>query len=322
MKKIIINSTEVYVGNCIELNSLIPDAENILLVTDSNVQELYARKIKHTLLYSIKPGEDSKNTKNYYDIINLLAGHNYTRDDVLVALGGGVVTDLAGFAASTYKRGINFISIPTSLLGMIDASIGGKNGINLKEGKNLVGTFYDADRTIVDIDFLNTLDVKEIRNGTAEMIKYAAVCDKSLFRNLQISETAIRRCIEIKKEFVEKDYYDLGNRKALNFGHTIGHAIETDSKYKIKHGEAIAMGMVMITELSEKMGLSKEGTVLELKKKLDRFGLKTSYNKSIGELMPYIKQDKKVKDNNTIDLTIIPEIGSYKIVNLNLGLLK
>ncbi len=239
-----------------------------VIITDTNVEKLYAAKLRAVLaaeVITVPAGESSKSLRQASRLLEMLPGLKLDRRSFVVALGGGVVGDLAGFVAATYLRGINFIQVPTSLLAMVDSSVGGKTGVNLPQGKNLVGAFYQPRLVIADTDTLQTLPERELRAGFAEVIKTAAIWDAGFFTWLeQHGQTslaeAVRRCCAIKAEVVSRDEREGGLRAILNFGHTVGHAMEALAGYAgVLHGEAVALGMCCAAELSVKRaGLKRE----------------------------------------------------------------
>jgi 3-dehydroquinate synthase len=238
------------------------------VITDDIVAPLYAERLEHSLSHSrvrivrhiIPHGEVSKNAEQLIALLNFLAKEKLTRTDTVIALGGGVVGDLAGFAAAVYMRGIGFVQIPTTLLAAVDSSVGGKTAINLEAGKNLMGAFYQPDMVLCDISLLSTLTPEVFRDGCAEVIKYGIIADSELFDSFETPintqlEKVIARCVEIKRDIVAEDEFEKGARKFLNFGHTIGHAIELLSGYKTTHGSAVAAGMAIITRAAARMGI-------------------------------------------------------------------
>jgi 3-dehydroquinate synthase len=236
------------------------EERRIVVITDENVHALYADLLEGIDVFIIKAGEASKCLSVYGQIQTYLIEKNLTRTDAVVALGGGVVGDLAGYVAATYMRGIGFIQIPTSLLAMVDSSVGGKVAINHGVGKNIIGTFYQPDAVYIDTAFLKTLPDKERSCGFAEVIKYGLISDRALFDQLTHMEASkwqerikdiIYRCCEIKAEIVSKDEEDKGLRQILNFGHTIGHAVESYYHYSgYAHGEGVAIGMYMKAKMA------------------------------------------------------------------------
>lgn len=243
-----------------------------------------------------------------------------TRGDLIIAFGGGVVGDLTGFVSSTLLRGIPFVQIPTSLLAQVDSSIGGKVAVNLSKGKNLIGSFYHPEAVYIDPDLLKTLDKRFLYDGMAEVIKYGCIRDENLFQNLlkyngdkelfDNIEEIIYRCCKIKKDIVESDEKDIGERMLLNFGHTIGHIIEKYFKYeKYTHGEAVAIGMYHISKKSENMGITQKGTANKIKKILIKYKLThelPDMNKK--EVIETIALDKKNKGDD-INLILLKRIG-------------
>ena len=296
----------------------------ILILSDENVAKLYAGKLRKSLAKSgfkvsefiIRPGEKSKTLSTVMKIYEKMTADFISRSDMVISLGGGVVSDIAGFAAATYLRGVRFVSIPTSLLAQVDASIGGKNGVNLDCGKNLVGTFYNPELVLVDSNLLSTLPKIELRCGIAEAIKCGSIKDEILFEifeNENFEENLdeiIKRSILVKKQIVEKDELDLGERKLLNFGHTLGHAYEKLGNFEMfSHGEAVAMGMNEITKISEKLGLTKPGTAERLTEILKKYSLPVSSHFPKKDVLKAVLHDKKIS-GSFIDLAILKSIGS------------
>ncbi|WP_129598647.1 3-dehydroquinate synthase [Anaerophilus nitritogenes] len=302
--------------------------EKIAIITDKNVENLYGKNIIDSLkekdfdvkLIVVEPGEQSKSIDTLKKVYEELLAFEITRGDLIIAFGGGVVGDLGGFAAATLLRGIPFIQIPTSLLAQIDSSVGGKVAINLDQGKNLVGNFYHPKAVFIDPDLLKTLHPRFFKDGMAEVIKYGCIKDSGLFEQLKKYpskealmkeiEQIIYKCCSIKKEAVEKDEKDLGERMLLNFGHTLGHAIEQYYQYKkYTHGEAVAIGMYHITQKSEAIGITKQGSSNLIKEILIQYGLSYSFpemNKS--ENIEAIGLDKKNKGTH-MNIVLLEEIG-------------
>lgn len=294
------------------------------VLSDETVAKLYAEKLRKNLEKSgfkvsefiIKPGEKSKTLNTAMKVYEKMTSDFISRGDIIISIGGGIVSDIAGFAAATYLRGIKFISIPTSLLAQIDASIGGKNGVNLSCGKNLVGTFYSPALVLVDSNFLLTLPKKELKCGIAEAIKCGCIKDKKLFEIFENEnfennlDEIIKRSIAVKKQLTEKDEFDLGERKLLNFGHTFGHAYEMLGNFEIfSHGEAVAIGMNEITKISEKLGLTDAGTAERLAEVLKKNSLPIKSCFSKKDVLKVIYHDKKIS-GSFIDLPILKSIGS------------
>ena len=238
-----------------------PKIKTFAIVTDKNVSALYEETVAnvltnsgfHVISYAVPPGEASKSAEQFFALQRWLAENQITRSDAIIALGGGVVGDLAGFTAATYLRGVPFIQVPTTLLAMVDSSVGGKTGIDIPEGKNLVGAFYQPSAVICDPETLRTLSPEIFADGCAEVIKHGMIRSEKLLRMLespvvpQIS-AIIEENVKIKRDIVQRDEFDTGERQLLNFGHTIGHAIEKLSDFQISHGSAVAIGMAIITQ--------------------------------------------------------------------------
>lgn len=309
--------------------------KKIAIITDSNVEGLYGEKIINRLNKNnfktktivIQPGEKSKSLESAKDIFEELLDFEITRGDMIIAFGGGVVGDLAGFAASTLLRGIPFIQIPTSLLAQIDSSVGGKVAVNLPQGKNLVGSFYHPEAVFIDPDLLKTLDKRFLYDGMAEVIKYGCIRDKKLFDKLMKIENEeelfnnieeiILSCCRVKRDIVQRDEKDKGERMLLNFGHTIGHAIEKNFNYmKYTHGEAVAMGMYNISKQSEEMGITENGTTELIKKLLIKYNLPFEMpNVEKAKLIKSIGLDKKNK-GDSLNIILLREIGDAFIKSI------
>lgn len=263
------------------------------VITDYNVWGYYGKQFSSALgnaeikydVFTVDPGERSKSIDTFASVLSRLATLGYSRTDLIVAFGGGVVGDLAGFAASAYLRGVKYIQIPTTLLAQIDSSIGGKTAVNLPEGKNLVGAFYHPSAVYIDTDLLKTLRNEDFSDGMAEMIKYALIKDKPMLEIIDQDiinadspelEKLILRCLAIKRGVVAADEKDRGERMLLNFGHTIGHALErvcARSGGHITHGQAVARGMAVITKISEQEKLTERGTASFIVQLLRKYGL-------------------------------------------------
>jgi 3-dehydroquinate synthase len=306
--------------------SAITKAKKIALITDDNVDKHYGEAVKANLeklgvtvyKFVFESGEASKTLQTFGEIVRFLAKNGLTRSDAVLALGGGVTGDLAGFAAASYQRGIDFIQCPTSLLAMVDSSVGGKTAVDLPEGKNLVGAFYQPKAVICDTLTLQSLPDEFFRDGLGEVIKYGAIKDTAIFdileRNTpeeirQNPESLIAACVRIKRDIVETDEFDRGDRALLNFGHTIGHAIEKLYNFtEITHGVAVANGMVLISKLSEKMGLTKLGTAMRIEYLNKKYGIHRDILFSKEAIADAAKSDKK-RGGDDISLVFIKEIG-------------
>lgn len=301
-----------------------------LIVSDSNVAPIYMERVRASLKKAgmdvfelvFPAGESSKTAKTYLEILNFLAENHFSRKDTLFALGGGVTGDLTGFSAATYMRGIKFVQIPTSLLAAVDSSVGGKTGIDLEQGKNLAGAFCQPEMVVFDPDVLLTLPEEYFSDGMAEVIKYAVIrgreIDKLLMEDCKKNlEEIIIRSIEIKRDVVEADEFEGGIRKILNFGHTAGHAIETEANYTLSHGRCVAMGMYIVTKAWEKHGLCKKGTCDILKKMLDLFALDTTCPYDPETLLKRAESDKKA-DGNGVSLVVPLSIGECDVVKISM----
>ncbi|MCK5812415.1 MAG: 3-dehydroquinate synthase [Clostridiales bacterium] len=268
-------------------------------------------------------GEKDKSLDKVEKILKRMADVNLTRSDVVVSFGGGVCGDIAGFCSSIYMRGINYYQVPTTLLAQVDSSVGGKTAVNLAEGKNLVGSFFQPSGVYINKLILDTLKNREIVCGKAEMIKTACIKDEVFIQELLegkelVSEKYIKQCIDIKRIVVQNDQFDFGERMLLNFGHTIGHAIEAKKGYgKISHGEAIAIGMALITKMSEKYGFSEKGTYNQLIKLLKMHELPYEYTGNVLELFKYISNDKK-NVNQLLHLILLKKMGKAYIHKIKL----
>lgn len=265
----------------------------------------------------IKPGETSKSEDNYLEIVNMLLKKRIARKDIIVAFGGGVVGDLSGFVAATILRGVPFINIPTSLLAMVDSSIGSKVGIDTVYGKNLIGAFKNPIEVIIDSSYLKTLPKEEYNNAMAEVIKYYLIDDVSLLEDIENNnlENIIKKSINSKKEIVTKDPFEKHERMHLNFGHTFAHAIERHSNYEITHGYAVAMGM----EIAVRLGIYLKITNKEVLNKLHmlyRYYNLPLFNGNIQELVPYLSNDKKAVLDK-INFVFIKDIGIPFIKQIN-----
>ena len=302
----------------------------VCLITDNNVHDLYLNTVDCSLsnagfdVYKISfpPGEKTKSLESLGQLLEYLADHEFTRTDILVALGGGIIGDLTGFAAATYLRGINFIQIPTSLLAAVDASVGGKTAINLKAGKNLAGAFWQPSMVIFDPETIDTLPHNEYLNGMAEIIKSGVIGDKDLFNLTETPKNdhqfilqCVKASINVKRHLVEEDERDTGERQLLNFGHTIGHAIEKCSNFKISHGHAVAAGMAICARACKKVGWTSSNCNDLLIKNLQSIGLPTNSDFTAKQLAAAATTDKK-RQGDTINLIIPLKIGKCAIMKL------
>lgn len=309
-----------------EIRSVCPDTTVLAIISDDKVYSLYGNNLEKNLKNSgynvisfiFRNGEQSKSIDTFAEILNFLGENKVTRSDAIIALGGGVTGDIAGFCASCFLRGIRFIQIPTTLLAMVDSSVGGKTAVNLKSGKNLAGAFYQPELVLCDTDVLGTLSQADFADGVAEIIKYGMIRDKALFdfvKNKNISdniEYVIRKCIEIKAQTVRLDEFDTGERQLLNFGHTVGHAIEKCGNYDIHHGSAVAVGMIIMSRGAYKCGLCDEDYSNELTEITEKYGLPTSVPYSSQELYNITLSDKK-RNGNLTNIIVPTNIGNCTI---------
>ncbi len=307
----------------------------VVIVSDDTVFSLYGERVKKSLTdsgYSVcefvfPHGEESKSAENFIKIQEFCAENNITRTDLFIALGGGVTGDLTGFVASTYLRGVDFLQIPTTVLSMVDSSVGGKTAINLNAGKNLCGAFYQPIAVFADCETLKTLPDETFNEGCAEIIKYGMILDADFLTFLKENdireniEYVIKRCVEIKRDVVSRDEFEKGERKLLNFGHTIGHAIEKCSNLTISHGNAVAMGMAIATKGAFELGLSYEDYSDVLLPILKKNNLPTTCEFSADELYKVSLTDKK-RSNNVISLIVPEEYGLCKIHKIDISQLK
>lgn len=324
------NSYPIYIENGIlakanQYISQIFTGRRIAIISDDNVFSQYGERLMDTLSafecssIVLPHGESTKGIETLPDVYARLLEAKISRSDLIIALGGGVIGDLAGFVAATYLRGIKFIQIPTSLLAQVDSSIGGKVAVDLPQGKNLVGAFYHPRLVLIDPDTLKTLPKRYINDGMGEVIKYGCIRDAALFGTLRSSGSfagltdklteIIYRCVDIKREVVENDPFDNGERMLLNFGHTLAHTIEQFYHYEREsHGEAVAIGMYQITLLSEQQGLTEPGTAEKIKEVLEAYDLPTTGKTDFTNLRAAISLDKK-NLNNALNLVLLHEIG-------------
>ena len=300
----------------------------IFILTDKNVGLHYGETVKDSLinegydvkLVALEPGEETKSFNTLPYVYNELLDFKITRSDLIIALGGGVIGDLGGFVASTFLRGVSFVQIPTSILAQVDSSVGGKVAVDLEKGKNLVGSFYHPKLVLIDPNVLETLDDRFYRDGMAEVIKYGCIKDREFFYFLKSLKTKsevmnniekiIHNCCYIKKCVVENDERDTGERMLLNFGHTLGHAIEAYYNFKeFTHGEAVGIGMYEITRISEDNGVTEKGVSDDIKEILIQYGL--PYEVKIDEsskILETISLDKKNIDN-VLKVVLLESIG-------------
>lgn len=333
LKKIRVNTSRPYdvhiergsLLKCGELISAVVNSKKAVIITDDIVDKLYSRTLTDSLekcgisadVFVFPNGEQSKNLHTLSDIFDFLCEKNITRSDFLIALGGGVVGDITGFAAATFLRGIEFVQIPTTLLAQVDSSVGGKTAVDISGGKNLVGAFKQPALVICDSDTLKTLPEAELSCGMAEVIKYGMIRDKNLFelcQNHNISnihdamDDIVYTCIDIKRMVVENDEFDKGERMILNFGHTLGHAVEGWHNYtNYTHGMGVAAGMCMITRR-----FCEKNIADSLEKCVEAYKLPITTEAPMNELLPFCAKDKKC-ESSSISYIVCPEIGNAEI---------
>lgn len=312
-----------------DLSREVLSAERVCLVADETTSSLFGARAEELLLksgfevlrYTVEVGETSKSPECYIGLLNFLAENRLTRSDALVALGGGVVGDLTGFAAATYLRGIQLIQIPTTLLSAVDSSVGGKTAINLAEGKNLAGAFYQPSLVICDTGIIRALPGNVFSDGMAEVIKYGMIrsenvlslCHDGAEKNL---EGLVSECVKIKRDVVSKDEFDRGLRGLLNFGHTPAHAVEKLSEYKISHGSAVAIGMCVMTRAAERLGMCAD-LGKELSELLGKYSLPTSCPFAAEEMYQVILSDKK-RSGESITLVVPKKRGECVLKKVSL----
>lgn len=301
-------------------------AKTVALVAGDIVFPLYGARATAALeaaglrviSFVIPHGEQSKTLSTYGELLHFLSVNHMTRSDALVALGGGVVGDLTGFAAATYQRGIDFVQVPTTLLAAVDSSVGGKTAVNLETGKNQVGAFYQPALVLCDPDLLSTLPEEEFRCGCAEVIKYGVLGNAAFFEQLRETpaqeqlEHVIRTCVEMKRDLVKQDEFDRGLRQLLNLGHSFGHAVEACSGFTVLHGQAVAIGMATITRAAAAKGICTPETVRCVVELLQQYGLPTETEYPLEELFQAVYTDKKLT-GSTMHLVIPEEIGRCRI---------
>ena len=310
-----------------EKTAALGKVKKVCIVSDSNVWPLYGAAADtslhlaglETCAFVFPAGESSKNGDTFLELLNFLAENRLSREDVLVALGGGVVGDLTGFAAACYLRGIRFLQVPTTLLAAVDSSVGGKTAIDLKAGKNLAGAFWQPSFVLCDIDCLDTLPEEIFRDGCAEIIKTAVLFDEPLFMELVRDglrfdrERVIAACVSHKRDIVAADEFDRGQRNLLNLGHTFGHAVELLSDFTLSHGRAVAIGTAIAARAAAHLGICDQGTATRIMWLLERFGLPIFTPHSAQALCEAAISDKK-RSGDTINLILPKKIGECAII--------
>ena len=299
------------------------------VVSDSTVAPLYLNRVKDSLeragfrvhSFVFPAGEDQKNGGTYLKLLEFLAARRLTRADGLIALGGGVVGDLAGFSAASFLRGIGFLQLPTTLLAAVDSSVGGKTAIDLTNGKNLAGAFYQPQAVLCDLDTLDTLPAEVFADGCAEVIKYGMIGDPALLARLETvdfradPEELVARCVAQKRDLVEQDEFDTGARQLLNLGHTLGHGVEACSGYTVSHGRAVAIGMTLVTRAAVAFGRCPAEVLPRLRRLLERYGLPDATAYSAQALYEKTLSDKK-RSGDTISLVVPIAWGASQLVRI------
>ena len=323
----------------VKIKLLCPETKSIAFIVDSNVPKKFKSKLRYMLknynllFLSLNANEKNKSLKVVNYFLNKLFSKNFNRSDLIIAVGGGITGDIAGFVSNIFKRGINFINVPTTLLAQVDSAIGGKTGVNSSYGKNLIGSFYQPKLVITDTSFINSLPKKEMICGYAEILKHSIIKDKKFFNWLETNSKsifemkkkeltyAIKKSCEIKIHFFNKDVNERGLRMILNFGHTFAHAIEVKNNYakNISHGEAVLSGIILETKLSVIKRICSNKTLnriknIYLKNFLDFTYKKYSKQSSINKLIPYLKNDKKNNDDK-INFILLKNIGKTALPN-------
>ncbi|MGN1230729.1 MAG: 3-dehydroquinate synthase, partial [Anaerotignum sp.] len=299
------------------------------VITDTTVEKLYAEKVEKSLTeagfspcrFAFPAGEGSKHIGTLSDILEFLAEEEVTRQDIIVALGGGVTGDMAGFAAAVYQRGIRFVQVPTTFLAAVDSSVGGKTAIDLKAGKNMAGAFYQPHLVLCDVDTLDTLPEETFADGIAETLKYGVIGDRDLFEKTASGdfrkdlEEIIETCVKMKRDIVMEDEFDTGLRQLLNLGHTLGHAIEKKSGFTLTHGHAVAIGMHLIAKAAEEKGLAEAGLAEKIKVALEQNNLPVSTIYTAEEITEGVLKDKK-RRGGEISFVFPTKIGHCEIVKI------
>ena len=318
-KNIYLNSTEELIKH---INGDLPNES--LIILDSALEQFQLHSNFNASHVYLEVSEETKNLETIEKIWEIMFLSNLKRSDEVVIVGGGVMLDLCSFAASTYKRGVAFTLVPSTLLAMVDASHGGKNGFNNVHGKNQIGTFTLPKSVVVCFELLNTLKDNDYKDGLIELVKHGLIGSKEIFNrlvskeNFKIDTKTIKKGIQIKEDIVKEDYLETGKRKYLNFGHTIGHLIEQDSKFNLSHGEAVAIGMIYELELSKKhFGLPQEVIDLYISY-LEKLNFKKSYEfeNSIDYLLEILKDDKKSK-SDSVDIVLLSDISQPNLISIS-----
>jgi len=316
------------------ISEYIPDATGCVLVTSPSVDGLYGAQTTEALTplnpakIIVPEGEEAKTWDAAGELVGQLIDHGLDRRGVVVALGGGSVGDSAGFVSSIYMRGIRVVQVPTTLLGQVDSGIGGKTAVNHPQGKNLIGSFHQPSLVACDTGLLATLPKRELRSGLAEVVKYGVIADSKLFTGLEVESDrllsadaeslrwVVTRCVAAKARYVEADERDVnGTRAALNYGHTLGHAVETLSGHEVRHGEGVAIGMIAASRVAAKLNLLRRGDLERQVKLLEALGLPTESPYGVEETLPLMRRDKKA-EGGAIRMVLPTGIGAQPTVRV------
>ncbi len=312
------------------VRQVLPNAEKIAVISESTVWPLYGEALCRSLegagyeiaVRCVLPaGEESKNGMSFLKILNSMAEGRLTRSDAAVALGGGMVGDITGFAAASYLRGIACVQIPTTLLAAVDSSVGGKTAIDLAVGKNLAGAFCQPARVICDPDALSTLPADIFTDGCAEVIKYGVLRDSALFAHLEERggdfdlEYVLERCVSIKRDYVCADEFDNGERRQLNLGHTLGHAVEAASNFELSHGKSVAVGLAVVARAAAARGICSGECAARIVSLLEKFGLPVKTDLPMDALYTHMLSDKK-RLGGTVNIIVPEEIGRCRVLPL------
>ena len=313
-----------------ELIADITKSRRCAIVTDSSVGPLYGGRVRDSLekagfaclVYTFPAGEQNKNLSTYGNILEFLAQNKLTRSDFVIALGGGVTGDMAGFAAATYQRGVDYIQVPTTFLAASDSSVGGKTAVDLEAGKNLVGAFHQPKMVLCDTDTFRTLPGDTFADGMAETLKHGLIADADFFETLTDGanppvDMMVRKNVEIKSAVVREDEFEHGTRKLLNFGHTLGHAIEKISGFSVTHGHAVAIGMVLACRAAERLGYSPAGTLERVVRANEMYRLPTECPYTAEQVYDAATGDKK-RDGGSIDVVVLERVGQARTVRLDM----
>lgn len=317
------------------LMSRVTASRRAAVITDDIVGAIYAPRLLTSLsesgfdafTFTIKNGEGSKNAANFTAALNRLAEKGLTRGDTIIALGGGVVGDLAGFTASAYLRGVRFVQVPTTLLAAVDSSVGGKTAINLDVGKNLAGSFHQPALVVCDMETFKTLPEQILRDGLSEVIKYGVIGNEKLFEHIAEKgggfdrEYVVSECVKMKDGIVSRDEFETGLRRILNFGHTVGHAVEKLSGFTVSHGSAVAIGMATVSRAAARAGICSESCHKQIISAIESIGLPTDNPFKTAEIYKAVMSDKKISGFGIT--VVLPErIGKCVLKEMPLDELK